>query len=130
MRAELGEPDSWAYGRMHQVRFWHSLRKHEAWSHMHVGPDPMGGSGTTLRMATHVGNGPGADPGVDEVPMRAQHGPAYRLVVDLADPDRCRFVICGGNSGRTGSEHFADNYQTWLDGEYFDVTLVRDELDI
>ncbi len=130
VRETLGEPETWAWGRLHQVRFWHSLRKHEAWKHMQVGPDPVGGSGTTLAMALHVGNGPGRDPGVDEVPCRANHGAAYRLVVDLGDPDHCRFVICGGNGGRPESPHVTDHYRTWLAGGYYDVTLARDELRI
>ncbi|MCZ6887805.1 MAG: penicillin acylase family protein, partial [Gammaproteobacteria bacterium] len=130
VRSELGDPAEWAYGKLHQVRFWHRLRQHEPWQPLQAGPDPTGGSATTLRMAAHVGNGPGADPGVDEVPCRAAHGPVYRLVVDLADPDHCRFVICGGNSARPGSAHIVDHYPAWLKGEYFQVSLVRDELTV
>ena len=128
VRKALGEPETWAWGRLHQVRFWHSLRKHETWRNMQLGPDPIGGSGLTLAMALHVGNGPGADPGADEVPCRAHHGAAYRLVVDLGDPDHCRFVICGGNSGRPESPHVIDRYPTWLAGGYYDLTLIREEL--
>ena len=59
---------------------------------------------------------------------RVFHGPAYRLVVDLADPDHCRFVIAGGNAAGPESPHVMDHYQTWLAGDYYDVTLVRDEI--
>ena len=59
---------------------------------------------------------------------RVFHGPVYRLVVDLADPDHCRFVSSGGNASSAESSHVLDHYQTWLAGKYFNVSLVRDEI--
>ena len=129
LRQELGpDPDDWHYGALHQVQFWHSLRRHETWQSMQVGPDPIGGSATTLGMAMHLGPGPGRTTD-GQVPLRVYHGPAYRLIVDLAHPQKCRFVIAGGNSGRPGSDHTVDHYQSWLNGRYFDLTLDRAELD-
>ena len=66
----------------------------------------------------------------DSVPFRVYVGPAFRLVVDLADPDHARFVIAGGNSGRSDGEHISDHYQTWLSGDYYTVTLKREEIDV
>lgn len=128
LKRELGDdPDRWRYRDLHKVQFWHSLRKHDAWKDMQVGPDPIGGSTTTLGMAMHMGPGPGhTQPG--QVPMRVYHGPAYRLIVDLATPERCEFVIAGGNSGRPGSPHVSDHYPTWLKGDYFELTLDRDKI--
>ena len=120
----------WRYGDMHQIAFWHTLSKREPWQAMQVGPERFGGSGTTLAMAMHMGRGPGKEPGADRVPQRVFHGPAFRLVVDLADPDHCRFVIASGNSGRPGSPHVTDHFNTWLNGEHHTVSLVRDELRI
>lgn len=127
---ELGPPEQWTYGAIHQVHFWHTLRKRPLWADMQVGPVPFGGSGTTLAMAMHMGRGPGKDPGADRVPQRVFHGPAFRLVVDLADPDHCRFVIASGNSGRPGSRHVIDHFETWLASGHRTVSLVRDELSI
>ena len=94
---------------------------------MTVGPDPIGGSPTTLGMAMHMGPGPGRTE-ADEIPCRVYHGPAYRLVVDLADPDHARFVIAGGNGGRPDSAYATNQYPKWLKGDYFTVTLRREEL--
>ena len=102
LERELGEPSRWSYGAIHQIQFWHTLRKRAPWEAMQVGPAPVGGSATTLAMAMHMGPGPGTDAGPGKVPQRVWHGPAYRLVVDLADPDHCRFVIASGNSGPAG----------------------------
>ena len=127
---ELGAPQMWRYGAIHQVHFWHTLHRRAPWEDMQVGPEPFGGSGTTLAMAMHMGRGPGKEPGADGVPQRVFHGPAFRLVVDLADPDHCRFVIAAGNSGRPGSRHVTDHFETWLKGEHHTVALLRDELTV
>ena len=116
--------DQWAWGELHQISFKHSLSKFNEWGHMNAGPDPIAGSGTTLRMALHI---PAKD---DTEKVRVYHGPAFRWVVDLADPLHFRFVIAGGNSGKPESNHFADQYDYWLNSQYYDVSLVRDELDI
>ncbi|MFT5693325.1 MAG: penicillin amidase [Oceanicoccus sp.] len=119
---QMGE--DWSWGKLHQISFKHSLSKYSDWADMHVGPDPISGSGTTLRMALHT-------PAVDDTEkVRVYHGPAFRWVVDLADPLHFRCVIAGGNSGRAESGHFADQYKHWLEGKYYDVSLVREELDI
>ncbi len=125
---QLGDdPLQWRWGDLHQVQFKHSLSKHDTWAHMGVGPDPIGGSPTTLGMAMHMGPGPGRGT-ADEIPCRVYHGPAYRLVVDLADPDHARFVIAGGNGGRPDSPYITNHYPSWLKGEYFTLSLKRSEL--
>jgi penicillin amidase len=125
---QLGDdPQSWRWGDLHQIRFRHSLAKYDTWSHMAVGPDPIGGSPTTLGMAMHMGPGPGRAKSAD-IPCMVYHGPAYRLVVDLADPDHARFVIAGGNGGRPDSPYVTNQYPAWLQGEYFTVPLRREAL--
>jgi penicillin amidase len=116
--------NDWSWGKIHQIRFGHSLRKHEPWQHMQVGPDPIGGSATTLRMAQHT------PPTGGRFEQEVYHGPAFRWVVDMADPLRFKFVIAGGNGGRPDGENISDHYDAWLKGEYFDMSLVREEIDI
>ena len=130
LERELGDPSRWSYGAIHQIQFWHTLRKRAPWEAMQVGPAPVGGSATTLAMGVHMGPGPGTDAGAGRVPQRVYHGPAYRLVVDLGDPNHCRFVIASGNSGRPGSRHATDHFETWLAGGHHTVTLLREELEV
>jgi len=123
------DPAQWRWGDLHQISFSHRLSKHEPWQEMRAGPDPVGGSGTTLAMALHMGPGPGrAKSG--EIPCRVYHGPAFRLVVDLADPNHIEFVIAGGNGGVAGSAHATDQYPKWLRGEFNTVSFLREELDV
>ena len=129
LRQELGDDlETWTFGTLQQIAFWHSQARREPFRDMKVGPDPLGGSGTTLGMAMHLANPLGVDR--DEPAQRVYHGPAFRMVVDLADPDHCRFVIAAGNSGRPGSPHVDDHYRKWLAGEHFTLTLKRDEIEV
>ena len=129
VRRTLGEDaDAWRWGDLHQVAFAHRLSGAPAWAGMQVGPDALGGSANTLNMAMHTGPGPGrAAPG--DIPCRVYHGPAFRMVVDLAEPDRLHFVIAGGNGGRAGSPYATNQYAAWLAGDFLEVRLNREEID-
>ena len=91
---------------------------------MRLGPDPIGGSPTTLAMTVHN------PPKKGSIRQDVYHGPAFRWVIDLADPLHFKFVIAGGNGGRPDSEFLTNNYADWLNGRYFDMTLVKQEIDI
>ncbi len=130
LRNELGEESNWAWGDLHQVQFGHTLRKHPPWEKLYAGPDPIGGSATTLRMTLYRGPGVGSSRDEDQIPYQVYHGPVFRLVIDLADPDHARFVIAGGNSGRPDSKHLLDHYQTWLSGNFYMLRLKREEIDV
>ncbi len=45
-------------------------------------------------------------------------GPSYRELVDLADPERSRFIHPMGQSGNVLSRHYADLLARWARGEY------------
>jgi penicillin amidase len=129
VKLSLGNDCSkWRWGNLHKIAFRHRLNKHEPWNKLKIGPDEIGGSATTLGMAVHTGKGPGII-NEDEVPCRVFHGPAYRLVVDLADPFHSKFVIAGGNSGRHDSDFSMNQYKAWLNGDFYTLNLKREEID-
>ena len=129
VKKSLGnDPSKWRWGDLHKIQFKHSLNKFDHWQELNLGPDEIGGSPTTLGMAMHMGKGPGQTK-EDEIPCRVYHGPAYRLVVDLNDPEHAKFVIAGGNGGRPDSKFCLNHYSTWLKGDYFTLNLTRDEID-
>ena len=74
----------------------------------------------------HMGKGPGKTE-KDEIPCRVYHGPAYRLVVDLNDPEHAKFVIAGGNGGRVESKFCLNHYTAWLKGDYYTYTGAKAE---
>ncbi len=130
VRASLGDdPNQWRWGDLHQITFAHRLVKKAPWQAMQVGPAPIGGSPTTLGMAMHLGPGPGTEQREQgAIACRVYHGPAFRLVVDLADPDHAQFVIAGGNGGRPDSPHVTDNFEAWLSGSFYRLSLRRESL--
>ena len=130
LREHLGDVSDWKWGAIHKVHFWHSLRKHDPWQELYAGPDRVGGSPTTLRMAAHLRSVPANAADAEAFPFRVFVGPEFRWVVDLADPYHLRFVISNGNGGRPDSQHLLDHYQSWLSGNYFTLALKREEIDI
>ena len=129
LRASLGpDPAQWHFGRAQHIAFWHSQRKHAQFAGLQVGPVPLGGSPTTIAMATHLPSA--TDMPADAsgtVPLwRVFHGPAFRMVVDMAQPLQSHWVIAGGNSARADSAHVADQFDRWLAGELISVPLGRD----
>jgi penicillin amidase len=49
------------------------------------------------------------------------HGPGLRAIFDLADLDRSRFIIAGGQSGNPLSPHYTDQIERWRDGGYVEL---------
>jgi penicillin amidase len=57
------------------------------------------------------------------------HGPSWRMVVELTTPTVAYGVYPGGQSGNPGSKYYDYFISTWTDGEYFKL-FIMDETDI
>lgn len=104
-------PDTagWAWGRLRTLTLRHPVGSQPLLARsFNLGPVPMGGDGTT--------------------PMQAATGPLHpfdnpgflantRAVIDLADPERSRFVLAGGQSGNPLSPHYRDLFDLWRRGD-------------
>lgn len=86
---QLG-PDmsTWRYGRVHRARFVHALSDLDGRNRWEPTPTPVDGDGSTPSV------------GASSVPFRSEitHGPAWRMVVDLAHPDSALVVLPPWNS--------------------------------
>jgi penicillin amidase len=73
-----------------------------------LGPARIGGDTNTVAQA-----------GVRALDPLGPHGAIanHRTVVDLADPDRSRYVVAGGQSGNPLSPHYGDLFALWVRGE-------------
>jgi penicillin G amidase len=69
---------------------------------------PLGGDANTVAQAGVRPLDPTANPSAI-----ANH----RTVIDLADPERSRYVLCGGQSGNPLSPHYADQFDLWRRGK-------------
>jgi penicillin amidase len=71
------------------------------------------------------GGAPENDP---DYPFARTHGPGYRGIYDLANPDASRFVIATGQSGHIFSRHYGDLVPLWNEGGAITLAGSEDEL--
>ena len=98
---ETGTSDvsQWRWGRFHPLNMVH----------------PLGRSGTLHSL---LSIGPYADGGtLDTVKaMGVGHGPAMRMVSDLANFDNSLMGIATGESGQAASPYYRDQFREWFEG--------------
>jgi penicillin amidase len=110
LRAEHGDdPAGWAWGRLRTLTLRHPVGSQAILADtFNIGPVPMGGDATTPMQAASG-------------PLHPFDNPGYlantRVVIDLADPERSRFVLAGGQSGNPMSAHSRDLFEMWRRGD-------------
>lgn len=110
------DPAAWRWGDAHRARFAHPLFG-RVWPLDGLTSQVLetDGDNYTLNRAVPGFNAEGAV-------FPSIHGAGFRGTYDLADPDRSRFVIAGGQSGNPLSPHYADLLERWRDGSA--ITIV------
>jgi penicillin G amidase len=102
--------DEWRWGRAHPAEFSHRVfatlpvvgRYLDVSIPADGGLDTINRGGFAVRSATR--------------PYQDTLAPGLRMVVDMADPDRARFMVVPGQSGDPLSEHYGDLVRPWRDG--------------
>ncbi len=61
-------------------------------------------------------------------PFARTHGPGFRGLYDLADPEKSRFMITTGQSGHIFSRHYRDLVPFWNDVKSITLTGSEDDL--
>lgn len=119
---ELGkDPKGWQWGKLHQLTLRHSV---------------LGGTDVPGMVSAIFNRGPIELPGgsaiVDANGWNASEGfdvnwaPSMRMVVDLSNLDRSRWVNQTGNSGHPFADHYNDQSQAWANNELFDWPFTRE----
>ncbi len=108
------DPARWQWGRLHRLTLEHPVLGGETVpapvrALVNRGPYELGG-GSSIVDATGWTASKGYD--VDKVP-------SMRMVVDLADLDRSRWVNLTGASGHPGDDHYADQTRAWSQGRTY-----------
>ncbi len=80
------------------------LARLDAFSRLHL---PIGGGTNTIN-ATNT-----------------QHGPSWRMIVSLAPETEAYGVYPGGQSGNPGSQYYDDFIDTWVQGDYFTLWMMK-----
>ncbi|GAB4366653.1 MAG: penicillin acylase family protein [Deltaproteobacteria bacterium] len=121
---DLGNaPDTWRWGRLHQVSFEHPFGKKRylrGW--FSIGPHPMAGDGRTVMKGEFRH---GSD-------FSVLVGPSMRQIVPLGSRKRARSVLTTGQSGHFFEPHYRDQAPLWLSGKthpaWTDPADIRDHL--
>jgi len=107
---------SWAWGRIHEATFEHSLSTTpERAAAFDLAPVPRGGDGTTPN-ATGSGR-------------RQTSGASYREVIDLGDWDRSTMINVPGQSGQPGSPFYDNLLELWAGGRYHPMLFTREAVE-
>ena len=95
------DPAAWRWGDAHRARFAHPLFGR-------IWPlDWLTGHAIETDGDNYTINRAVPDIGADDAVFPDLHGAGLRGAYDLADPDRSRFIIAGGQSGNPLSPHYA-----------------------
>ncbi|MBI4507428.1 MAG: penicillin acylase family protein [Chloroflexi bacterium] len=115
-RRQGRDPRRWRWGALHQVRLRHPLSSLPLLGRLlDVGPAAHGGDAFTVQ----------ASEAFPERPFGTALAAPFRLVVDFADLDATRAVLCSGQSGLPGIRHYADQFPLWLRGQHRRVPYTR-----
>ncbi len=57
--------------------------------------------------------------------LSRNHGPSWRVIVELGEPVRARGVYPGGQSGNPGSRFYDNLLETWAQGRYFNLFFLQ-----
>jgi penicillin amidase len=103
------DPARWRWGDVRPLRLAHVLGAVRPLDRVfNASPIGIGGDTNTVAQA-----------GVRPLDPLAGHGAIanHRTIIDLADPDRSRYVLAGGQSGNPLSPHYVDQLEIWARGD-------------
>jgi len=112
---ELGkDPGSWEWGKLHDLTLKHKVLGSDSVPGpvrklFNRGPIPVSG-GSAIVNATSWDASKGYD---------VRYGPSMRMVVDLGNLDKSRWVNATGNSGHAFHDNYDDQVDAWAENETF-----------
>lgn len=101
------DPNKWKWGKFHQVPFHHPLSAVKPLNLL-FDPKPHPVSGSCVTVAAACANSAG----------EVDHGPAFRTIIDMANPSRSWNVVAPGESGHVLSPWYDDQIDDWVNGKY------------
>ncbi len=105
--------EEWRWGDLHQTQYPHRPFSQVSWlkPFFHRGVE-NGGDKYTVNVASHKARNP----------FMQTHHPSFRMLLDLADWNRQRFILGTGQSGHPVSPHYDDQMTPHRNGEYYNMT--------
>jgi len=117
--ARLGtDRQQWSWGRLHTLTLQHPLGVSRILKpFFSLGPFPAAGNSTTINLGFYRHSNPYA------------HivGPSLRMVIDVGDWARSRFILPSGQSGHPFSPHYRDQLESWRRGDFLRLKYDEEE---
>jgi hypothetical protein len=114
-----GDMAKWIWGDIHTADFPHPLLSDGTKSVFGIAPVRRGGDAYTV-MAASSPTQQGA---------KQLLGASFKFVFDVQDWDRSTGLSTPGNSGQTGSPHYADLAPLWGEGKHFPLAFSRKKVE-
>ncbi|MGZ8437795.1 MAG: penicillin acylase family protein [Candidatus Limnocylindrales bacterium] len=127
LRATIGSPDRWSWGRLHTATFREATLGSSGIGPLewyfddgpHAVPGMAGAINNTYYRFTAAYPDP-EDPdyrpvGIDHV-FDMTNMPSYRLTIDMSDLDGARIIITTGQAGNPFDRHYNDQIAAWSGG--------------
>jgi penicillin G amidase len=127
LRAAIGGPDRWSWGRLHTATFREATVGLSGigpleW-YFNDGPHPVPGTAGAINNTFHRFTRAYPDPDDPEASLAGIDGvfemtdmPSYRLTIDMRDVDGARVVITTGQAGNPFDRHYNDQIDPWRSG--------------
>ena len=100
------ENGDYSWGKYKGTYVGHLLQGLPAFSRLNL---PIGGSGSSVNATTK------------------NHGPSWRMIVEMSSPPKAIGIYPGGQSGNPGSKHYDDFVDIWANGKYLDVIYMQED---
>ena len=111
----------WKWGRIHTLEFRHPFyRATKAARILNVGPFPMNGTKETIN---HLGFS------IKETEAKMTGGPSVRRIIPLGNLQNAHAVSPLGQSGNPADEHYRDQTNLYINGEYRRQLIFRKDIE-
>ncbi len=111
--------EQWGWGELHTLTLHHPFDRSKILAPIFsLGPFPSSGDGVTINMGFYRHSNP----------FEHVVGPSLRMIIDLGDWKRSRFILPSGQSGYCFSPHYRDQIELWRRGEYIQLFYEEDNM--
>ena len=100
------ENGDYSWGKYKGTYIGHLLQALPAFSRFNL---PIGGNGNSVNATSK------------------NHGPSWRMIVEMSSTPKAVGVYPGGQSGNPGSKHYDDFVDTWVNGNYFKLLFMQND---
>ncbi len=137
LRADVGQPSRWVWGRIHHVNFQEQTLGVSgigplAW-YYNSGARAVGGAAGAVQNNYYRAWRAYPDPrdssfkpvGLEAL-FNVSNGPSYRLTIDMSDLDGARIITTTGQSGNPFDRHYGDLIDLWSTGQTIPLPFSSD----